>query len=260
MRSLKIILLLIVCVIPATLAAQSQLSAGPSNSKWKSRLESLRPTEPLMYFELAEEVADAAADEADRQLARHLFALAAALDPDGFGRSSCLALYDLEPDELAKRRLMALASLLGHGAIGQPGLLQTRVSSDETSSAAHAASEALAYYRKGKGSQALSSLKRAGGQQLLEKYQRFVPGGLARLLEDCKHYNGQIKPTLSHSEITRMLRLEAALLEGAERSWESELMLHQGKPLIEVDPMRLEESLGVDAAKPLYRNGRWSEK
>ena len=247
-------------VLSATLLAQNLATTRASRTEWKDRLESLKPIEPTMYFELAEEVADSATNDGDRQLARQLFSLAAALDPDRLGKSACLALYDLEADELAKRRLLALASLLSENAIGQTGLLQSRESVDSSAPAALAAAETLALYRKGKGPQALSTLRRGGAQELLEKHQRFVPGGLARLLEDCKHYNGQMKPTLSGSEITRMLRLETALLEGADRSWESDLMLQQGKPLIEVDPLRLAESLGVDATRPYYRNGRWSEK
>jgi hypothetical protein len=59
----------------------TQAAAGAD--RWRTRLESRRPEPPMAYFELAGElaVAAAASDEADRDLARRLFALAGALDP-----------------------------------------------------------------------------------------------------------------------------------------------------------------------------------
>jgi hypothetical protein len=56
-----------------------------------------------------------------------------------------------------------------------------------------------------------------------------------------------------------MLRLETALLAGSDRPWSSALLYGEGRPLIEVDPARLEETLGVDGSRPLYRAGRWVE-
>ena len=46
-------------------------------------------------------------------------------------------------------------------------------------------------------------------------------------------------------------------LAGGERTWSSEMLIGGGQPLIEVDPARLEESLGVDVKKCRYRNGKW---
>ena len=54
-----------------------------------------------------------------------------------------------------------------------------------------------------------------------------------------------------------MLELEAALLAGTERTWSSELAFGGGEPLIEVDPHRVAETLGVDPSRPYYRDGRW---
>ena len=61
----------------------------------RQRLRDLKPSNPMAYLELAEEVADAAGGGGNLDLARHLFALAAALDPPRLGRSGCLALADL---------------------------------------------------------------------------------------------------------------------------------------------------------------------
>ena len=74
-------------------------------------------------------------------------------------------------------------------------------------------------------------------------------------------YNdGRLRPMLPESDITRMLRFEAALLAGPERSWSGDLLLTRGRVLVEVDPEGLEEAFGVDLARPLYRDGMWVER
>jgi hypothetical protein len=120
--------------------------------------------------------------------------------------------------------------------------------------------EALSHYRRGEGPQALTALRRPGASDLLQQHDRMLPGGVNRFLEDCKHYKARLRPTLSAGDITRMLRLEAALLAGGERSWSNELLLTSGRPLIEVDPDRFAESLGVDTGRPFYRTGRWVDR
>jgi hypothetical protein len=239
----------------------TQAAAGAD--RWRTRLESLRPEQPMAYFELAEEIADAAAesDEADRDLARRLFALAGALESKSLGRSACLAMAELESDEQARLRLLALAELLDAnrftslpdaqhaGAVRPAG---------RNIPALRAATEALSRYREGQGALAITAARRPGVMPLLESGSAALPGGLARFMEDCKVYRGQLKPTLTNEDINAMLRLEAAWLAGDDRSWSSELFLTRGKPLIEVDPDRLEESLGVDASRSVYRNGAWA--
>jgi hypothetical protein len=248
---------LIALVVPLNAA---RAAAPPSVKAWDARLEKLRPSEPLAYYELAEEVADGAATT-DRELARHLYALAGVLDPAHLGRSACLALSDLEENPAAKQRLLALASLLGSGMETQlssaPTIAATQPSV-EASAAALAVAEALSRYRRGQGGQALNALKKPAADELLKQNDRMLPGGYNRFMEDCKVYKAQ-KPLLSADEVTRMLRLESALLAGVDRSWSTELLISGGAPLIEVDPGRLAESLGVDARKPLYRNGHWVE-
>ena len=62
---------------------------------------------------------------------------------------------------------------------------------------------------------------------------------------------------VARRDLVLMLRLEAALLAGPDRSWSGDMLLTQGRPLVEVDADRIEETLGVDASRPCYRNGRW---
>ncbi len=231
-----------------------------------ARLAALRPENPQAYFDLAEDISDASVEKASRDLAKQLFALAGALDPVRLGRSACLALATLEPNTnvRGKRRLRALASLLG------PGMSPISPSADQSSSpvdsgvsstsAAIALGEAFGHYRHGQGPKAAEALRKSGAEDLLNQSDRLIPGGAARFQEDLKFYRGQTRPTLSPENLTRMLRLEIALLSGAERSWSADMLITASAPLIEVDPDRLAETLGVDVTRPYYRNGRWVER
>jgi hypothetical protein len=229
--------------------------------QWEARLETLRPQEPQRYLELAEEVEDASKSEDDKRLARHLYALAGALEPERLGRSACLALAAMEENELAKKRYLALAALLpGFGAAAISTGSDSPGSAEWTPAAALAIAEALSHYRRGDGTRALASLKEPGADQLLQQFSNMLPGGYQRFIEDCKAYKGQQAPTLSSADVIRMLRFESSILAGRDRAWSSELLLSAGQPLIEVDPQRLEESLNVDVTRPVHRAGRWVEK
>jgi hypothetical protein len=259
-------LLMVMASLLASIVA-AQTSARRTPGRWDARLEQLRPREPEQYLELAEEVYDAAANDADRDLARHLFALAGALEPERLGRSACLALADMEENAQAKRRLQALAALLpGPGGGGGWGVWAGGTLPNAnggltnwSSSAALAVTEALSYYRRGEGARAMTALKAPGADLLLQHFDRLLPGGYQRFIEDCKLYRSGSPPTLSLTDSIRVLRLEAAILSGGERSWSSELLLTGGQALIEVDPLNLTDSLNIDATRPLYRNGRWVE-
>jgi hypothetical protein len=252
MIRVAVTLALLVAVLAAPAAAQR--SARPQ-VRWGPRLESLTPTAPMDYFELAEEVADAAKGQADLSLARHLFGLAGALDPGRLGRSACLALADLARDEHVRRRYLALATLLDRrgGAGGWSGREEAEI--DRT--AALALAEALSHYRNGNGDKALTSLRSPGAMDLLRGHGPALRGGVDRFLADCQLYKGQSRPFVSDQDLVVMLRLEVALLAGRERTWADELLLTGGRPLVEVDPGRLEETFGVDASRPYFVDGEW---
>ncbi len=234
-------------------AAAPGTRAARDPQRWQARLEALRPEQPLGYFELAEEVADAAADEAELQLARRLFGLAGQLDPYRLGRSAALALADLEEGEQDTRRLLALAALLSGG----PFWHAADHGAEPAWRAVLAVADALSHFRKGNGSRAQAVLRRPGARELLLGHQHVLRGGIKRFDEDCKLYRNQQRPTQSEAELTRLLRFEAALLAGPDRSWSGDLLLGAGRPLIEVDPDRLQDAFGIDASRPIYRNGRW---
>jgi hypothetical protein len=226
---------------------------------WTRSLEALSPQNPLAYFELAEEIADRASSEDDRTLARELYALAAALDPGHLGRSACLALLEIEANELQRRRLAALADLLDDRS-GTTGPAPTP-GARPTPQAAAAASEAVALLRRGLGARALAALDTPGARTLLDQCAAILPGGVRRFEEDCKLYrHGSLRPPLSETELLDQLRLEQHLLSlaGARpRAWTTAGLRAEGAPLIEVNPDDLAAELGADASRPLYRGGEW---
>ncbi|MHC4946649.1 MAG: hypothetical protein ACYTG1_00085 [Planctomycetota bacterium] len=242
-------------VLAATALAVAQADDG---SRWTARLEALHPDRPIEYFELAEEVADEAATVAERSLARRLFALAGALDPARLGRSACLALADMADRDHVRRRLTALAGLLDRpGAAAGLGGMTPASAADPVP--AVAVSEAFGHFRQGRGSRALSTLGEDEAMGIVESHEHALRGGLRRFVEDCKLYRSGLRPTLSEAQLENLLLLEAGLLAGERRSWAADLHLGRGRPLVEVDPRRLEQTLGVDPARSLYRDGRWVE-
>lgn len=246
--------------IVADFARGSSVAAvADSGDPWTKRLEALKPDDAAAYFNLAEEVADAADSEEQRHLAKTLFALAGTLDRQRLGRSACLALADMERDALAKTRLLALATLLQQRA-GDLAWIDSRSAAnrlDLGGEAALAVSEAIGFYRAGDGARAMSRLERPGAMALLQTCSGALRGGVAGFIEDCKHYRQQRPPPLPDTAVNDLLRLENALLAGDQRPWSSDLMLTGGRPLLEVDPDNLEAALGVDASRPYYRAGRW---
>ncbi|MFM9168923.1 MAG: hypothetical protein ACKOTD_02040 [Phycisphaerales bacterium] len=91
-------------------------AAAPPAPWVEARLAALRPERPVAYLELAEDLMDraggSASPEADRALARHLAALAGAIDIRGTGRSAALFLLEHAPLGADQSRLRAIASLL----------------------------------------------------------------------------------------------------------------------------------------------------
>ena len=54
-----------------------------------------------------------------------------------------------------------------------------------------------------------------------------------------------------------MLQLEAALLAGDDRTWSADELFTDARPLLEVDPDNLQQTLSVDGSIAYYRHGQW---
>lgn len=268
-------LLLVLLVGAAAPLAAAQDAPPPARplSRWSSRLEALRPERPMDYFELAEEVADAAAGGggattlSERALARQLFGLAGALaaagaaelGDGGLARSAALALAELADDPVQASRLRTAAMLLDRrgGTTLGPDELE-RGATDATT--ALALSEALSHYRRGQGAKVTRLIEDPAVAELIERYGTMLDGGPGRLREDAKAYRGQTRPSLKEAAVTRMLQLEIGLLAGRDRPWSADRLLTSDQPLAEVDPSQLAELLAVDRSRPLWRDGRWVAK
>ena len=255
---LLIILLVLFVIVLMSADKDNRVLATPvdDENQWEQRLESLIPSNPLEYFELAEEIADEDEDEYHRNLAQHLFALSGVLDPKNLGRSACLALADMESRIQRKRRLLALSDLLDERG-GIAASIQSTPVKQINPSAALAVSEALSHYRKGNGNRAIAALKSTGATELLETAGGVLRGGAQRFIEDCKLYRSGRTPNITTSDLLSMLQLEAALLAGDHRTWSADEMLTDARPLLEVDPDNLQQTLLADGSNAYYRNGQW---
>lgn len=224
-----------------------------------ARLEALAPTRPEDYFELAEDVADVAATDDERRLARELFALAGVLDPDRFGPGAALSLYELARSEAERRRLLALARRLEAARPGGP-LRPAALGEQAAPEAAAAVSAALALRRLGDGRAALLRLEQAeGALPLAERTLAELPGGFDGFVRACERLGGDGAAVPMSREARLMeLRVERRMLAGETTAVVEDLLLQQGRPLIEIDLDRLDIELGMDRGRAWWRNGRWT--
>ncbi len=256
-------ILRMILFLPIVLSMASfSVQAGDENAiDWSDRLEGLTPDAPLAYFELAEEIADAAGSESDQDTARHLFALAGVLSPDGLGASAALALADLEASPTRAQQYRGLAALLAppESAFFTSLFGTARRDVDATTDPvrARALVDAFSFYRRGHGRRALRALQRADAVETLHTLDPIFPGGTHRFLQIAQTIHPGARPTLSDDDLTRLLQIELALLAPDKVPWSVDLTWSRRAPLLEFNPGRLEETFGVDPDRTIYREGRW---
>lgn len=277
---------------------QPPAPAPPSTSlteEFAPRLATLSPQDPLAYFLLAEEVADRAREPADVQLAVTLYVLAFELDrrpgqPGTLAASAALGLSEITRLERDRRWLLAMAGALDKRFAQPDWNVPASLSiSEET---ALKAATAIGYARSGDGRDARRFLEDPGTRDLLVRYDRAIgssgeTGALSRItkyasqwpcpecgnarvltkltekgpdLRLCGTCRGNPGPRLSEEEFIAQLRFESYLLNGIQRSWAAQTMVDHGAPLRDPDPEDLAESMGVDPARPYFRDGKWIEK
>ncbi|MDX2147740.1 MAG: hypothetical protein SFZ23_09490 [Planctomycetota bacterium] len=257
-------------------------------------MAALSPDQPVAYFELGEEVADAAATVGDADLAAHLFVLALELNrrlqgSPGFDptltRSCCLALAEIPT--LARERgwLLALAESDARSAApDSPGGLPD---ADVPDALALETATLLGLARSGDAIPARKLLARMDVREVLERYERLLRpfgrrGGievLEELVRDwpcktcrgarvvgrapaslrlCPECRGRGGPRLSTQQLVAHLRFESHLLQGVHESWAGQLVADAEAPLREADLNELAPTLGIDARATLWRGGRWT--
>lgn len=261
--------------------------------EFAQRLAALKPESPERYFELAEELADTVAEEADKALPRALYVLAFELDrrrPQGgrLAASCALGLAKIERLERDRRWLTALAGAIDR-RYGLPdwNVAAAPLLSDET---AAKAATVLGLTRSGDGRDARKLMDEPGVLDVLKRYERAIgttgeTGALSRLdkymqawpcpechnarvvrrMTDkgpefrlCPACRGNPGPQLSEEELIGQLRFEAALLNGIQRSWAAQVVVDQGAPLRDPDPEQLAAFFRVNPAKVYWRDGKWS--
>jgi hypothetical protein len=236
------------------LAAESMATSAWAAKDWTSRLSALDPARPLEYFELGEEMADAATTDQQRAIARRLFGIAGRIDPEGLGGSAALALATLTTDVRAADRLRAAAAMLGDG-ITRSGATRNRTRVDALT--AIEISEAFGGFRTGRTSKLRQLVDDPIRLRLLKTWDDSLPGGVKWLAEQSRR-SARSRPDLDEDEVLAMLRIEAGLLQGDQLTWSSMLDLDGDEPLLEIRVDRIDEMLLDGELLPYWRGGQWT--
>lgn len=237
-------------VVKATAPATAQVTAQAATARWQTRLARLDPLRPLDYLELAEEVADAAKDEDERDLARKLFGLAGALDTERLGRSAMLAIAALAGDLSTRARAEAAAELVGGQGTARESL---RVESVQL----EALTRSFSHYRRGDGRRALAALRQNGADALLDVVGARLPGGAQGYRDECTAMRASSAVVIDPDMVRRQLELELALRRGELRSLSLDVALRGDEPLVEIDLADPQALWGVDPSRPWWRDGAW---
>lgn len=264
----------------------------------RRRLADLDATDAMAYIELAEEVASETGSPTDRDLARHLYAVAYDLERQTRARpeviaGACLGLASLEVSDEGSAWLYAVAGLVDPRATRGAGAGVTTLAI--APDVAVAAANALGLARSGEGRRAGRIYEEPAVHQVFDRYGRLLggSGGLSglnrfeRALRDwpdlecggsrvitrrgddgvethlCPSCRGNPGPPMSEQEFLNQLRFESRLLRGIHQSWGAQIAADGGAPLLDPDPDRVPELLaaryGADSAKRLWRDGVWIE-
>lgn len=220
------------------------------------RLEALDPSRPIMYLELAEELADRlpSGESPDRALARRLYGLAGRLDPDGLAASAALGLASLASDARTAARFRAAASLLDPDAAGATGTGRPEVDLET----AFEVSDAFGGFRSGRSVGLRRLLEDPTRERLLRAWDDALPGGVDWLRRQAET-GGRNRPALGRDDVLAMIRVELVLLDLGRPSWSTLLAIDDDPAIVDLRPERVLDMLldDDDAARPVHRGGEW---
>lgn len=256
------------------------------------RLVTLEPGSPERYLELGEEILALARTEDDSALARHLFGLAYELarlagDQPGTQASACIALADTARFERDRRWLWSIARLVDP-RYNEPDWSRT-VERTVSRESAYLAATTLGLLRAGEGVRAREHLRDPSVRDVFVWYSGLLtgtgPGDVLSTLDreadrwpcpECRnarivrtHEAGDVRVSrcftcrgnpgweLGETAFLATLRFESRVLSGVQRSWGAQLAADLGEPLRDPDPSAVAPSVGVDARRSVYRDGRW---
>lgn len=267
-------------------------------AKLAERLAALDATDALAYLELGEEVTSETGAPEDRDLARHLYAVAYDLERRTSARpavmaGACLGLAALEVSDEGSSWLYAVAGLVDPRATRGAGAGVTTLA--VAPDVALAAANALGLARSGEGRRAGRIYEDEAVRDVFERYGRLLGGagglsGLSRferairdwpdlecggsrvitrrgadgietlLCPTCRDNPG---PPMTEQEFLNHLRFESRLLRGIHQSWGAQIAADGGAPLLDPDPDRVPELLaaryGILVERTLWRDGQWVE-
>lgn len=222
------------------------------------RLEALDPARPLMYLELAEDLADGlpSGESADRALARRLYGLAGRLDPDGLAASAALGIASLTPDARIASRFRAAASLLDPAAGVGSSVIRPEVDLET----AFEIAESFGEFRSGRSAGLRRLLEDPTRVRLLRMWDDALPGGVDWLMRQSAS-GGRNRPPLNRDDMLLMIRVELALLDLGQPSWSSLLAMDGDPAIVDLRPERaIEMLLDDDSARlTVHRGGAWRE-
>ncbi|MEM8756232.1 MAG: hypothetical protein AAGF47_00430 [Planctomycetota bacterium] len=258
------------------------------------RLAALSPDDPVAYFELGEEIADAASTPEERAVAQRLYVLSFSIASEGelhrwLLPSSCLALAAIEPGEERRAWLRALASLTDPRYTAAPAASGLELDAQAAAAALRLA-EFVGLSRAGLGRLARDRLEDPAVQALAEQIHiepssRSRPIAISRLRSEaaiwpcpecanartipdpddrrssviyCPTCRGDPGPLLTPKEFVGAVVLEAVLLEAGATSWSADLALGLDRPIRDPSPAELAAMYGVDTAARWFINGEWS--
>lgn len=264
----------------ASTGAQRSSPAGAGVPRLAERLAGLDPTDPMMYFELAEDVAYEIPTAAGRKLATELYVLAYSINAEApasdlLPRSVCLALADLTTDAEGRRWLLALAATLTPDHDGPSWRIErAQLGADN---ALLEVAELLGDARRAENQRVKRGLGRLAIEQMLLEHgvaksetaaivaelaiasgnpprcpdcrnERIVRTreGTEMDVEICPRCGGNPGPAMNAEHFLAHLRAEGILLDAQPQSWSGQLLLTRARPLRDIDPGDLAVQLGVD--------------
>lgn len=271
---------------PPTTAPSAVARSGVPNLV--ERLEALRPSNPLAYFELGEEVAYEMPYKEGQALARTLFVLAFELDRaaggrTGVSRSACLSLADLATRNSERRWLLAMASMEpGQGRATPPDAGETAGVDD----APFEMAVAIGWYRSEEYRRARETfareeaplvLRRVGidkdrAERFVQNIREIVTRGVAcdrcrnervirrtgeggrPTLELCPVCHGNPGPKLTEEQFVETLRTEATLLGCRPASWAAATLLSVGQPLRDAEPDELAAWFAINPRASMWKS------
>ncbi len=201
--------------------------------------------------------------------------------------SACLGLASLETAEDRKRWLRALAGRLDERYSARRW--DSDAENDTPSEAGLLLAEAIGLALSGDGSLARQRFDDPRVSALLEETRDIIdrPGteastsaiqhdaevwpcpecGNARGVPDraeggqvkrlCSTCRGNPGPVISRDAYIAYLAYQSMLLHGTQKSWSAELVVGRGRTLLDPEPAEVAPSMGVDASKVYYRDGKW---